>query len=120
MVAFNSNAKKIIYNNINIYTIKLIEYLYKNSAINIINSMNDIITTYGFTDTTNKNNKYVEIKHEGLSIYNKKPFVELKRKYNETKAVELLLALVIYWFNLYIRFNKNVEFNIPVGDFLLL
>lgn len=115
IVAFNSNASQVIINDINPHAVDLVKYLYDNPANEIIESMNDIILKYGFTDSTNKENIYIEHNHEGLSIYNKEPFLQLKNDYNRTKDINLLFALIIFGFNHYLRFNKKGEFNIPVG-----
>lgn len=115
IVAFNSGAKKIICNDINIHTIELLKYLVENDSSKIISDMNKIIMKYGFTDSTNKENKYIEHHHEGLSNYNRQPFNKLKNDYNEHKKVELLFALVVFGFNHYLRFNKKDLFNVPVG-----
>lgn len=115
IVAYNSGAKKLICNDSNRYTIELLEYLYKTPGKDVISSMNKIIKEFGFTDSTNKKNVYIEHKHEGLSKYNKEPFNKLKNAYNKTRKIEYLFALVIYGFNHYLRFNKNGQYNVPVG-----
>jgi len=115
IVSFNSGAKKVICNDINEHAIDLVKYLYTVNSEDIINSMNAIIKKYGFTDSTNIKNKYIELRHEGLSHYNKQPFQELKQDYNKTKQIELLFALIIYGFNHYLRFNKTDLYNVPVG-----
>ncbi|MBR0294820.1 MAG: Dam family site-specific DNA-(adenine-N6)-methyltransferase [Bacilli bacterium] len=115
MVSFNSSAKEIICNDINNHAIELIKYLYENSGESIIESMNKIIEEYGFTDSTNLDNHYIEYKHEGLSKYNKAPFDRLKSDYNSDKDTKKLFALIIYGFNHYLRFNKKGLFNVPVG-----
>lgn len=115
VVSLNSNARKVICNDINEHSIQLIKYLYESESISIINSMNSIIKRYGFTDSTNPENHYIEYKHEGLSHYNKEPFLKLRNDYNNTKSTDLLFALIIYGFNHYLRFNKKKLFNVPVG-----
>ena len=115
MVAFNSQSKKLIINDINLHAIELIKYLYDNSPEQIIKSMDSIIEKYGFTDSTNSENKYIIYKYEGLSRYNKIPFEKLKKDYNIAKDIELLFALIIFGFNHYLRFNRSGEFNVPVG-----
>lgn len=115
VVSLNSNAKKIICNDINQHSIELVKYLYESDSASIINSMDSIIEKYGFTDSTNPDKHYIEYKHEGLSYYNKEPFTRLRKDYNTSKSVELLFALIIYGFNHYLRFNKKNLFNVPVG-----
>ncbi len=115
MVSLNSNAQKVICNDINKHTIELVKYLYDKDSEEIIKEMNLIIEKYGFTDSTNKKNQYIEYKHEGLSYYNKKPFEKLKSDYNEKQETNLLFALIVFGFNHYLRFNKKHMFNVPVG-----
>lgn len=115
IVSLNSNAKKIICNDIDAHAIELVKYLYESTAEEIINSMEEIIKKYGFTDSTNPSNRYIEYKHEGLSRYNKEPYLKLREDYNATKRTDLLYALIIYGFNHYLRFNKKDLYNVPVG-----
>ena len=57
----------------------------------------------------------MEYKHEGLSLYNKEGYNQLKEDYNYDKDVNKLIVLLIYGFNHYLRFNANGVFNVPVG-----
>ena len=57
----------------------------------------------------------MEYKHEGLSLYNKDGFNRLKADYNANHTTNKLVALLIYGFNHYLRFNSQGEFNVPVG-----
>jgi len=115
MVAFNSGAKRLICNDCNEHVIELVKYLYLTEGSVILKSMDEIISHYGFTDSTNPKNVYVEHKHEGLSKYNKVPFNNLKASYNNKPSVEELFALVIFGFNHYLRFNGDGKYNVPVG-----
>ena len=115
MVAFNSGAEKLICNDCNVHIVELVKYLYFTDGNNVIKSMDEIIKKYGFTDSTNPNNVYVEHKHEGLSKYNRIPFTNLKNSYNNKPSTEELFALVIYGFNHYLRFNGDGKYNVPVG-----
>lgn len=115
IVSFNSEANEIICNDANEHIVNLLKYLYDNDAETVISEMEKIICKYGFTDSTNKNNVYIEHKHEGLSRYNKAPFERLKADYNNNPKIELLFALVIYGFNHYLRFNSKDQYNVPVG-----
>ena len=108
-VSFNSGAKKIICNDTNRFILELVEYLYANDGLKIISDIDNIIEKYGFTDSANPKNCYIEYKHEGLSRYNKVAFANLKNDYNKNPSTEKLFALVIYGFNHYLRFNnKNI------------
>ena len=116
LVWLNSNSKKIILNDNNEHILSLVKYFKETDTQKIIDTMDKIILKYWFTDSHRKWLKsYKEEKHEWLSRYNKAPFNKLKEDYNKKPSTELLFALVVYWFNHYIRFNSAWLFNIPVG-----
>jgi DNA adenine methylase len=52
------------------------------------------------------------------AVYNKNIYQEIKNKYNNSndRPIDLLYLLKIYGFNRMHRFNKNNEFNVPVGN----
>ena len=50
------------------------------------------------------------------SKFNKENYNKLKNDYNEDKDISKLYLLLIYGFNHMIRFNRNGEFNLPVGN----
>lgn len=116
LVGLNSKSKKIILNDNNSITVDLLNYFKNNTGEDIIKNMDKIIKKYGFTDT-NKNGLhfYPEEKHEGLSKYNKEPFMKLKNDYNNKPDTLKLFALIVYGFNHYIRFNNDGLYNVPVG-----
>ncbi len=116
VVAANSNAKKIICNDISAEAIAIFDYFYTNSFEKIVSDIENIIEKYGLTySRTKEKGYYVEYKHEGLSLYNKEGFNALKADYNKDKSIDKLVVLLIYGFNHYIRFNKSGQYNVPVG-----
>jgi len=116
IVSLNSDAKKILCNDYSIHTIELLKYFEENSVENIIQDVENIISKYKLTySRIMPKGSYVEYNHEGLSNYNRIGFNELKKDYNKKPDVGKLFVLIIYGFNHYLRFNKNDEFNIPVG-----
>ena len=50
--------------------------------------------------------------------YNKEAYGRMKRDFNESSIADLyvLYLLLIYGFNRMLRFNKNGDFNLPVGN----
>ena len=50
--------------------------------------------------------------------YNKEAYGQMKRDFNESSVADLyvLYLLLIYGFNRMLRFNKNGDFNLPVGN----
>lgn len=122
LVSLNSKYKKIVMNDSFKEIIEILKMFVSEDPDLIINKIDKIINKYGFTDTFRKGNKiYPEIRHEGLSIFNKEPFSKLRSEYINKKSPILLFALTIFSFNHYIRFNKNGIYNLPVGkvDFSL-
>lgn len=116
VVGVNSTADNIICNDNNPYTIEVLRYFYENTFDTIIHQLERIIDEYNLTYSRVKpKGTYVEYKHEGLSLYNKEGFNRLKADYNAHHSTDKLVALLIYGFNHYLRFNAQGEFNVPVG-----
>jgi len=118
LVGSNSNAKKIVANDLSIHAIKLLEYLKDTPTFRIISNMESIIEKYKLTDSKKMpKGTYVEYKHEGLSLYNKPSFIKMRSDFNKSahKDYALLFALTIFGFNHYIRFNSKGLYNVPVG-----
>ena len=116
VVGVNSEAHNIICNDNNPYTIEVLRYFYESTFETIIQQLEQIINDYQLTySRVRPKGTYVEYKHEGLSLYNKEGYNRLKADYNAQHNTDKLVALLIYGFNHYLRFNSNGEFNVPVG-----
>lgn len=116
VVGVNSPANNIICNDSNPYTIAVLHYFYENDFQTIIQSIETTIEQYQLTYSRIKpKGFYIEYKHEGLSLYNKQGYNQLKADYNQDKDINKLVVLLIYGFNHYLRFNANGVFNVPVG-----
>lgn len=116
VVSVNSLSDYLICNDNCKEALQVLEYFYKKPFDEIINEIEKIIYEYGLTySRKHEKGYYVEYKHEGLSRYNKEPYLRLKDDYNKDRSIDKLVVLLIYGFNHYIRFNKNNEFNVPVG-----
>ena len=116
LVSLNSNYKKIVMNDNFKEIIEIIEMFIDKDSEHIIKEVDKIINKYGFTDTFRKGGKaYPELQHEGLSKFNKIPFLKLRNEYSNKKRPLLLFALTIFSFNHYIRFNGSGVYNLPVG-----
>lgn len=116
ILSFASNVEQVYLNDTNNYVLDLIDFFRKNEAESIIERTDEIIRQYGLTNTFYEGRgKYIELKHEGLSRYNRSAFNRLKFDYNRDKDIAKLFTLIVYGFNHYLRFNNKDEFNIPVG-----
>lgn len=116
VVGMNSAAQNIVCNDNNPYTIEVLRYFYSNTFETIISQLERIINDYGLTySRVVPKGTYVEYRHEGLSLYNKDGYSKLKSDYNAEHSTDKLVALLIYGFNHYLRFNSQGEFNVPVG-----
>ena len=116
VVGVNSAAQTIHCNDNNSYTIEVLQYFYRQPFVTIIEQLEQIITDYHLTySRTKPRGTYIEYKHEGLSLYNKEGYNKLKADYNLHHTTDKLVALLIYGFNHYLRFNSNGKFNVPVG-----
>lgn len=116
VVSINSNINNILLNDISIHAIDLLKYFYTTSFEDIISKIEDIILEYKLTYTYKEGKaNYIELKHEGLSNYNREGYQKLKNDYNKQNDINKLIVLLIYGFNHYIRFNNDNQFNVPVG-----
>lgn len=116
VIAANTNYKNIILNDSNLYILDVLRYQYQHSFDEILSDIEKIIIDYNLTYSRAKpKGTYIEHKHEGLSLYNKKGFDLLKKDYNQDHDVKKLFVLLIYGFNHYLRFNSRGLFNVPVG-----
>lgn len=119
-VGANIKAKKIIYNDIQKPIQRLIDLLYRNNPIAIIDEVENIISTYSLSDSQKNGYDFYNCNsNSGLGSYNKKSYYKMREDYNRLRDSKkkdyLLLVLIIFSFNNQIRFNSNNEFNMPVG-----
>ncbi len=116
VVGVNSGYDKVLCNDVNCFSIEVLRYFYEHTFEEIIIGLEGVINTYGLTYSRVKpKGYYIEHKHEGLSLYNKEGYMKLKDDYNNQHETIKLIALLIYGFNHYLRFNRDGKFNVPVG-----
>ena len=116
VVGANSQSDIIVANDNNIWALNILEHLYKTDFKTLVSNIEKIINDYNLTySRIQKKGFYVEKKHEGLSLLNKEGFLKLKEAFNKNHDINYLIVLCIYGFNHYLRFNKNGEYNVPVG-----
>lgn len=122
-VGSNVNCKKVIYNDIMTKVKRVLEYIYNHDYETIVNQIESIIKDFVLSDSYhNGYEMYGATNHLGLSRYNKESYLNLRNYYNSIKEDceekdLLLLVLIMYSFNYQIRYNKNGEFNMPVGKY---
>lgn len=122
-VFLNTTAEHYEGNDINNYMIKLHEFLYsfKNNRDEFFVVFEKVINNYGFSASflgkTVSDDLKRKYKKTYYAIHNKYAYMKLKSDYNKDKSNFLFLyVLLIYGFNHMLRFNKNGEFNLPVGN----
>lgn len=97
-VGVNVNAKNIIYNDINVPVVPLMNYLYGTEVDVALDQIDRIIAYFN------------------LSKENVEGFNQLRTYYNtKNKSPILFYVLICYAFNYQIRFNKNGDYNMPFG-----
>lgn len=97
-VGINTNANKIVYNDLNKKVGEIIK-VFKTCELNmILEVINDLIKQFGLSKT------------------NQQGFLELRNYYNKDNTTPLVLyTLICYAFNNQIRFNNSGDFNMPFG-----
>lgn len=100
-VGINSNAKQIIYNDINHFVKDLVESFKLNDTYKYLLYMRRIIKKYDLKEKDSES--YLKAR----DYYNSLP--------TEKRDPRLLYTIIMYGFNQQIRFNGNHGFNNPVG-----
>ena len=123
-VFLNVNAKKYLLNDLDNTVIDIHQYLSKQSVNPelFFNNVEKIIKEYGLSRSYLKDIVPIKLKKEFVKTYyskfNKKGYNRLKNNFNTSDKVDFLklYILMIYGFNRMLRFNKEGNFNIPVGN----
>ena len=98
-VAININADTVIYNDINLKVVQILETFKNNDTDILLAEIEKLIY------------------HYNLSKINKEGFLRLRDSYNKSneKNPIKLYTIICYAFNNQIRFNSSGEFNMPFG-----
>lgn len=98
-VGINASAKEVIYNDLNLPVVEILEYIHRSETDYILSEIDKIIEQYD------------------LSKINREGYLKLRDYYNKSvfKSPIILYTLICYAFNNQIRFNSKGEFNIPFG-----
>lgn len=100
-VGINSNANKVIYNDINFFVADIIKSLSK-------------VDTYKYIKKVKKYIKDYELAPEAAE-----PYKKIRKDYNDVEVEDrdpiMLFTMIMYGFQQQIRFNSSHGFNNPVG-----
>ena len=123
-VFMNIDARKFYLNDIDVNVIALHKFLFKsaNKRTEFFSRIESLIAEYGLSYSYKEDRIPVELKRQYKKTYyakyNKEAYGQMKRDFNESSVADLyvLYLLLIYGFNRMLRFNKNGDFNLPVGN----
>lgn len=96
-VGINVKADKIIYNDLSIQVVQMLEYFKRNNLEEMLKQIENWINEYQLSKT------------------NQEGFLEFRLFYNNNKNPLALYTLICYAFNYQIRFNKSGDYNMPFG-----
>lgn len=97
-VSANVNANKIVYNDINLNVVNILDTFKKNDTIALLEQIDSYIEAYQLSKT------------------NTEGFLKLREYYNcSEKDPIVLYTLICHAFNYQIRFNNKGEYNMPFG-----
>lgn len=120
-VGINVDADNVIFNDIDDKLVLLLN-TFKNVDYNIILSwINEIIEAFQLSRVAEHGYGYYQCdSSKGLGSYNKEHFLQLRSHFNNLDTADYryfieLYVLIVYAFNNQIRFNRNGQFNLPVG-----
>lgn len=120
-VGINVLSKEYCYNDISAELIGLYQYFLNCGIDSLVVELENLIDSYGLSNTyKNGYNYYNCDSSKGLAEYNKEKFLVLRKDFNSCekftdKYFKLFFLLIVFGFNNQIRFNKNGEYNLPVG-----
>ena len=119
-VGVNAVAKKIVCLDKDKNVIGLLKLIKKSNFDSLNNKILRIVKYYNLSQSyINGYNAYFAESSKGLGQFNKIGYEKLRKDFNSNKFLKnktlQLLVLIFYSFNNQIRFNKNNNFNLPVG-----
>lgn len=95
--------------------------MFKNLGADFLPLIDTIIEKYNLSQSSKFGYEYYNCDSgTGLAPYNKNRFLKLRDDFNDKKSIDyyyyaMLYVLIVYSFNNQIRFNKQGQFNLPVG-----
>ncbi len=123
-VFMNVQANAYCLNDIDSYVIKLHKHLCKcaNNPDRLFALIDKLVCKYGLSRSYKEDVIPKELKQTFKKTYfaqfNKEAYTKMRDDFNHAsqKDMTLLYLLLIYGFNRMLRFNKNGDFNLPVGN----
>ena len=119
----NVKASKYVLGDVDNYMIKLHNMLnrYASSPQSFFNTIHQIEEKYGLSASYRQDIIPQKLKTEFIKTYfakfNKNGYEAMRKDFNVDKSnLEILYILLIYGFNRMLRFNRNGDFNLPVGN----
>lgn len=120
-VGINVKCNQVIFNDNN----KSLQYMFSTfrnlDKDELIKLVYQVIDKYGLSLSSKKGYKAYNCESsKGLSDFNKEKFIRLRTDFNSSTNKDylyyvMLYVLIVYSFNNQIRFNKEGQFNLPVG-----
>lgn len=120
-VGVNVDCRKLVLNDLDEHLFCLFHAFGELDKETIFETIHRTITEYGLSDSTVNGYEFYGCNgSDGLSRYNKEPFLRLRDDFNAEQSRDVfhylrLYTLIIYSFNNQIRFNSSGKFNLPVG-----
>lgn len=120
-VGINVDCNHVIFNDTNQALNSLYGTLKNLDKSVLFNQIETIIDKYELSRSNDEGYEYYGCESsKGLGPYNKERFLKLRADFNAYNNKDyyyyiMLYVLIVYSFNNQIRFNKNGEFNLPVG-----
>lgn len=120
-VGINVSAEKHIYNDSNQSLIGLYKVFKELDYYIVQDRIEKIISYFGLSNSNKLGYSYYGCESgSGLGKYNKEPYMNLRRYFNNLNKRDeeyylLLFTLIVFSFNNQIRFNGKGNFNLPVG-----
>lgn len=120
-VGINTHANHYIYNDNNRQLIGILRMFRNLKATTVVNRIEKIIDQYGLSRTSQHNFAYYGGEcMKGVSRYNRESFFRLREDVNNFKKHNyqyyiMLYSLIIFGFNNQLRFNREGQYNLPVG-----
>lgn len=120
-VGINVDCRQLVLNDLDGHLFYLFD-TFKNLDKEVtFETIHRTIAKYGLSDSNRNGYAFYGCNgSDGLSRYNKEPFLAMRRNFNQEQSRDasyylLLYTLIIFSFNNQIRFNSEGKFNLPVG-----